>query len=497
MPPKKTPTSSLPGNRVVNPVPPQLTVIIISAITLYVNRVRYRSLATIQRILSRGTPLEIPSTHSSLVAKLPQEVLETVIDHLACDKPSLRACCMTCYSWYIAAVPLLHQILFVSASPFSTRKSRWPNPILGMRRLGLLPLVKDLRIIGGDIFDLISPKLFPRSVMSSFATLKHVRKLDIWHLNIPSFMPRIQQYFGHFLPTVRLLALTSPKGSRRQILFFIGLFQRLEHLSLYNITLRPGDVEPADDPTLIPPSSPPLGGRLIVQNVKRHDLIKDMVRLFGGIRFRRMHIWDAAETRLLLNACAKTLWRLQLHPNDPRGEQLHSNHAGFPANRFTANSSLHSFNLSQNKSLWDIEVLARFIDDGLRAGSMDTASELVKYALSSINPSTSCRVALIYEEPCFRGIKTGGRSVWPHLRELSHDERTEEAATHHQRFEFLRELRKVRDFRVTLCTRVWGPVGEYAVQGLKEAVAAERARKGFDEFRSGLSMTHNPRTTPW
>ena len=128
---------------------------------------------------------------------------------------------------------------------------------------------------------------------------------------------------------------------------------------------------------------------------------------------------------------------------------------------------------------------------------MDTASEHFKYALLTINSSRSCDVALVYQEPCFRGIKTEKRSVWPHLRELSHDERTEEAAMHHRRFEFLRELRKVRNFRVVLCANVWGPVAEYGVQEPKEAVAVERARKGFGEFHSGLSVTHNPRDTPW
>ena len=33
-------------------------------------------------------------------------------------------------------------------------------------------------------------------------------------LNIPKFMPRIQQYFSHFLPTVRLLALRDPQGMK-------------------------------------------------------------------------------------------------------------------------------------------------------------------------------------------------------------------------------------------------------------------------------------------
>jgi len=128
---------------------------------------------------------------------------------------------------------------------------------------------------------------------------------------------------------------------------------------------------------------------------------------------------------------------------------------------------------------------------------MDTALELFKYALSTLNPSTSCKVALLYQEPCFRGIDTERCSVWPHLRKLSRDERTEEAAMHHRRFEFLRELRKVRDFQVVLCAIVWGPVVDYAVQELKEAVAVERARNGFDEFHSGLSVTHIPHYTPW
>ena len=126
---------------------------------------------------------------------------------------------------------------------------------------------------------------------------------------------------------------------------------------------------------------------------------------------------------------------------------------------------------------------------------MDTATELLKYALSTINPSTFCKLALIYQESSFRGVQTEKFLGGPHLRELSQAERTLETSEHHRRFEFLRELHKARDFRVVLCVNVWEPVGERLVERLKGAVAAEKARDGFDEFHSIPSVTYNPRST--
>ena len=56
----------------------------------------------------------------------------------------------------------------------------------------------------------------------------------------------------------------------------------------------------------------------------------------------------------------------------------------------------------------------------------------------------------------------------------------EEASGHRRRFELLREVHGVRNFELQLCANVWGPVGEYAVRRLKEAVAAAKAEKVFD-----------------
>ena len=54
--------------------------------------------------------------------------------------------------------------------------------------------------------------------------------------------------------------------------------------------------------------------------VTKVGLVKDMIDLFGGIRFRHMNLYDVLGMRLLLDACAETLETLTLYPTDRRGE---------------------------------------------------------------------------------------------------------------------------------------------------------------------------------
>ena len=59
------------------------------------------------------------------------------------------------------------------------------------------------------------------------------------------------------------------------------------------------------------------------------------------------------------------------------------------------------------------------------------------------------------------------------------------------RFDELREAHKVRAFRLVLCVYVWGCVGgSYLVRMLEEAVAEEKAERGFDDFSSDPSVTY-------
>jgi len=193
-----------------------------------------------------------------------------------------------------------------------------------MHRLGLLPLVKRFQFHAGHEYRHreFSPKLFNCCTLRWFRALASVQEFGIDFLNVPSFMPRIGRYFGHFLPTVRSVALSEPKGSCRQIVYFIGMFKHLENLKLLCDTTNPLEEELADDRTLVPPFVPPLRGRLTMMCFKRVGILKEMIGLFGGVRFRWMNLYYVDGVRLLLGATAKTLETLWLPPTDLHGKEL-------------------------------------------------------------------------------------------------------------------------------------------------------------------------------
>jgi len=246
-----------------------------------------------------------------------------MIAYLIHDRSSLLACSLTCCSWYIAAVPHLHHTLIATTKAGClNERLRWPKPLRKAHKLGLLPLVRKFHLHGAppDREGGFSPKRFNCRIVRQWFGLINVQELGIDKLEIHKFIPRIRRFFGRFSPTVRSLALRDPRGSRREVVYFIGLFQHLEDLKLlYNsVKFRK---EPANDLALIPPFVPPLQGRLTLTCFTRVGLLKDMIDLFGGIRFRHMDLFHVEGTRLLLDACAETLETLRLYPTDPLGEQ--------------------------------------------------------------------------------------------------------------------------------------------------------------------------------
>ena len=260
-------------------------------------------------------------TPSSPAARLPPEIVEIIIAYLIYDMRCLRACTMTCHSWYIVASPHLHRTLVISTHTLG-QSTGWQKPFRRKHSLGLLPLVKWLRVHGrNNRYVGLSPTLFNSDTLDQFSALTNVRELEVEYLDIPNFIPHIQQYFKHFLPTLTSLHLREPRGSDRQIIYFIGLFQHLQDLKLIEVGLHHGE-EPAEDLTLIPPSIPPLRGRLVMMDFTRVGLLKGMIDLFGGIRFHHMRLLNVDGMRILLGTGAETLETLVLDPADPRGKQL-------------------------------------------------------------------------------------------------------------------------------------------------------------------------------
>jgi len=244
-----------------------------------------------------------------------------IISYFIYDTRTLLACSLTCYPWYIAAVSHLHHSLTTDNdnTPWPHRKHFWPNPLRKPYKLGLLPLVKRFRIRVKDCSSAgVTPKWLGRRALRYFLALTNLQELGIDNLQISNFMPTIQQCFGHFSPSLRFLALNMPNGSCRQILYFIGLFPNLQDLKI--IYFLQDEQEDTPDTALIPPSIPPLRGRLTLTHFTGESLMEDMIALFGGLRFRYMDLFRVDCVWLLLDACAETLETLRLYPTDAYGE---------------------------------------------------------------------------------------------------------------------------------------------------------------------------------
>lgn len=166
----------------------------------------------------------------------------------------------------------------------------------------------------------------------------------------------------------------------------------------------------------------------------------------------------------------------------------------FSANDFAAASSVQDFDLSQNNSLQELRITVGSIDRAISVGysGLRNPSQVLKYALLTIRSPMFSRVVLVHEEHSFRGVDTRRTSEWPHLHEMSQSARGEEASRYRKRFELLREVHKLRDFQLVLCANVWGPVGDYTLQMLREAVAAERENGRLYGSFSGPLVTYNP-----
>jgi hypothetical protein len=173
--------------------------------------------------------------------------------------------------------------------------------------------------------------------------------------------------------------------------------------------------------------------------------LKEVIKLFGGIRFYYVDIFEAEGMRFVLDARADTLETLRLYPNS---KELSLNTARVLVDNLTAGDP-HHFDLSRNKSLRTLEVNAWSIRD----------PRLLIYALSTITSPAFSKVTVFY-----RGFGD--------VEGIT--------CCHPQRFKAFRAMHGVRDFQLVLCALVPGCMGERSVQKLKQVVAVEKAKMGND-----------------
>ena len=243
--------------------------------------------------------------------------------HLARDLRNLKACSLTCRSWYLVVAPRLHHTLTLSAEmPRFTHhgeKKRLSThyklkPLSELHHLDLIPLVKKIRVeqqVGWNSDPWLVPRAFSRRDLRYFSAFANVQVLVLQGLQIYCFIPGIERYFEHFSPTLQSIALYDPCCTPEQLSHFFSLFPNLDDIEIHRATAYTPDAA-VPDTVLGSFSTPKLRGRLTLYNFNWAETWTHLANPCGGLRFRQVDLhWSTTCVPVLMEACAETLETLR------------------------------------------------------------------------------------------------------------------------------------------------------------------------------------------
>ena len=251
-----------------------------------------------------------PETGRESTCRVPYEVVEMIIADLSHDVDSLKACSLTCRSWYIVAVPHIQHTLILGrgVTPSGLK------PLPRLHALGYMPLVKEIRVEqwGSVGTWFVPPEIGPKG-LRYFSAFTNVHTLKIQNFEICCFIPGIERYFIHFSPTLRSVTLYDPCCTPRQLSHFLSLFPNLDDVEILRVC-HPAPHRISPDAELVPFSAPKLRGQLTLYDFGSIDTWTHMIASCGGLRFRHMDLRGSTKCApSLLRACANTLETLQLY----------------------------------------------------------------------------------------------------------------------------------------------------------------------------------------
>jgi len=242
--------------------------------------------------------------------RVPYELVEMIIAHLAHDVDALKGCSLTCRSWNTVAVPHIQHTLILGrgVTPGGLK------PLPKLHTLGFMPFVKEIRVEQwGGVGTWFLPRAFSLNNLRCFSAFTNVHTLKIQNFEIYRFIPGIKRYFVHLSPTLRSVTLYDPCGTPRQLAHFLSLFPNLDDVEILRIC-SPALYTAVSDSELLPFSAPKLRGRLTLYDFSLVEVWTHMIASCGGLRFRHMDLRGSAScVPTLLEACADTLETLQLY----------------------------------------------------------------------------------------------------------------------------------------------------------------------------------------
>ena len=229
------------------------------------------------------------------------------------DLGTLKACSLTCRSWYLAAVPRIHHTLILTEGRPDKRHDKL-KPLSKLHKLGLAPLVKQIRVRqrGSPWF---TPKALSRRDLHYFSPFTNVRTLSLESLDISRFTPDMERHFKHFSPTLRSIVLRHPCCTPRQLSYFLSFFSNLDDIGIMGESKH--QPHTTFDTELVPFFAQGLQGQLVLNNCRWTKTWTHLITSCGGLRFRYMDLYKVGTCApILFEACAETLETLRIHPKD-------------------------------------------------------------------------------------------------------------------------------------------------------------------------------------
>jgi len=162
----------------------------------------------------------------------------------------------------------------------------------------------------------------------------------------------------------------------------------------------------------------------------------------------------------------------------------------------TAKPPFLDFDLSRNKSLRTLEIVARSTVSRYKSYALNLAiSSFLRTTLSTIASLEFSKIVIIYWDTDFCGVAQCPRP--PNIyTDTTPDQRAKEASWHRELFTVFRWMYRLRDFQLVLCAEVWNRFGEYVMRVLKHAVAAEKAGGRLDYLPSEPLLVYSPQASP-
>ena len=234
--------------------------------------------------------------------RLPQELVDYIVDHISDDRSTLFSCTHLSRTWWIAARAHLYRTFTVSDS--AGFKS-----VDDLQKMGMIPLVHKMvatRKINHADF------LSPPKALTRLNTFTHLQELDLRYLDVGELVLKLHECCDTLRSNVRSLTLRYPTGSVKRIVCFINLFSKLENLTVDSIN----SVFTYDSQLPKIECPPPLTGRLKLSGITEQEFISDLASMQNGVRFRTVDLRFCRDVQEIIDACAGTMERLILHSSD-------------------------------------------------------------------------------------------------------------------------------------------------------------------------------------